>query len=86
MRASTREKSGAPCDIFGGSVRIVAEVEKDEEDEERRRRGKKIHVILEWFTRAECSANFTALYWALLGSAGLRFARTRKVLVKSKSD
>ena len=42
----------------------------------RRRRAKKIHVILEWFARAECSTHFTALYWALLGSTSLEQGRS----------
>ena len=42
----------------------------------RRRRAKKIHVILEWFARAECSTHFTALYWALPGSTSLEQGRS----------
>ena len=38
-------------------------------------------------TRVVCSSRMLdAFHCALLGSAGLHFARTRKVLVKSKSD
>lgn len=56
-RKEGRKENVGPGDTFGAARRRW-----------RGRRAKKIHVILEWFARAECSARFTALYWAPVGS------------------